>query len=174
MVATAPSPLPTLGAAPPPPTGWTPPPYGGSAPSPPRRRSLGRTAIVIVVLIVVVILVLGAISYFAAPSSSPIVITGVNIYSPDDVCGLDGATADGFNASTSSSVELTYGISGNNTTGGGTAACTIHSVNTTTPGFSVTGANVPLVIPANATPNLSFTVNTPGSPYTGVLTLVMT
>jgi hypothetical protein len=126
------------------------------------------------VLVVVLVLVVGVVAFFLLPSPPNVEVTGINFSSPDNACGLDGATDTGFNLSTSQSIQFTYEIAGNNTTAGGTAACTINSVSTPTPGFSVTGANVPLSIPANSTQLLSYSVNTPGSAYTGVLTIVIT
>jgi hypothetical protein len=133
--------------------------------------------LIVIVVIVAVFLVIGVISYLAAPSASGVVVTGINFESPDNVCGLNGATDTGFNASTGSSVQFTYQISGNNTTFNGvngTAACEIHSISTNTPGFTLSGANTPLAIPANSSPLLSFSVSMPGSDYTGVLTFVLT
>jgi hypothetical protein len=125
----------------------------------------------------VVILVLGVVSFLAIPPAPPVnvIVTGINFDSPDNACGLAGATDYGFNASTNQSLPFTYQISGaNNTTSGGTMACTISGITTSTSGFTITGANVPLSIPANASQLLSFEVNTPALPYTGVLTFVIT
>lgn len=158
------APLPT---SPPPP--WNPQPYQGPTSGPPQRRRGMR----IVVIVVVVILIVGVLAFLLLPSSN-VVVTGINFSSPDDACGLDGATDFGFNDTTDDSVSFTYQISGNNTTDGGTAACQINSVSTSTPGFSISGANVPLSIPANTSQLLSYSVNTPDSPYTGVLTIVLT
>jgi len=131
--------------------------------------------VIVLVVIVVVILILGVVSYLLLPTSSPnINITGVNFFSTDDACGLNGATASGFTANSSQAYPLSFYISGNNTTNGGTAACTINSVSTSTPGFSITGANVPLPVPENESPLLSFTLNCPSSPYSGVLTIEVT
>jgi hypothetical protein len=145
-------------------------PYATTAPPPPPRpRRWGR----IVVAIVAVILILGVIFLFLAPSPN-VIVTGINFSSPDDACGLNGATDYGFNASSGTSMQFTYQLSGNNTTDGGTSACTINSLTTSTPGFSISGANVPLAIPANSTQLLSFSVNMPSSSYTGILTFVLT
>lgn len=146
------------------------PEFAGPTPPPRRPRRWGR----IVVVIVVVVLILGVISYLSLGPSPDVLVTGINFSSPDNTCGLDGATDYGFNASSGTSMEFTYEISGNNTTSGGSAACTIHSVSTTTAGFSISGANVPLSIPVNSSQLLSFSVNMPGSSYTGILTLVIT
>ncbi len=124
---------------------------------------------------IVIFLVIGVLAYLLYPTSTNnVVVTGINFYSADDVCGLNGATSSGFNASTGSSIELSFSIEGNNTTNGGNAACEIHSINTTTPGFSISGANVPLNIPVNSSPTLSFSVSVPSSPWTGVLTIDLT
>lgn len=171
------APLPTAGAPAAPPAGWGGPAYGapGSGAAgypPPPRRSRARTIVIVLAVIVVVILVLGVVSYLLLPSATyAINVTGINIFSSDDTCGLNGETATGFSANTSQAYPITFQITGNNTTNGGTAACSISSVSTSTPGFSITGANVPLQVPVNASPLLSFTVNCPSSAYTGVLTL---
>jgi len=176
-MAQAPSaPLPTGQAPAGPPAGWAPPPYPGGGPYAPPRRGRSRTVLIVVCVIIVVLLVVGVVAtLFLQSSTSPnINVTGINFVSPDDVCGLNGATDTGFSGNSSQSIEFTYQISGNTTTNGGTAACTIHSVSTTTPGISLTGANVPLVIPVNSSQILMFAVNMPSGSYTGVLTLVMT
>jgi hypothetical protein len=165
-------PLPSASAIPPPssgaPTGWTGSPVP-AAPAPKRRR-WG----LIVLALVVAFLLVGGLAFVLLPTSPDVVVTGINFSSPDNACGLDGSTDVGFNASSGDTVELTYQISGNNTTANATAPCTVHSVTTSTPGFSITGANVPLAVPANATQLLSFSVNVPDAAFTGVLTLVIT
>jgi hypothetical protein len=180
LPALASTPLPSgaAGAPPPPPSPWGAPAYGTApypapAPPPPRRRAI----VWILVGFVVLILVIGVISFLAVPPSPPVnvVVTMIYFDSPDNACGLAGATDYGFNASTNQTVPFTYQISGaNNSTGTGTLACTITDITTSTPGFSVTGATVPLMIAADATQLLSFNLSTPSDPYTGVLTFVIT
>ena len=136
----------------------------------------------IIVVFVVVLLVFGAISYLLAPPSASgpaVTITGINFSSPDDACGLDGAVdPTWYNTTAGQSFSLSYEISGNvtgNVSGVNTTApCQISTLYTTTPGFNITGANVPLAVPANSTQLLGFTVNPPNSAFTGVLTLVLT
>ena len=169
-------PLPTLNPPPPPPApGWGGPGAGGPTPSGRPRRGLGRTLVIVLVVFVVIILVAGVVAYLLTPAPANVTITGVNFQSPDNACGLDGATDPSwYNTTAGQSVILSYDITGNNTTAGGTAACSINTVTTTTAGFSISGANVPLQVPVNSTQILSFTVNPPGSSFTGVLTLVLT
>ena len=120
------------------------------------------------VLLVGLIVVIATLAYafFFAPQ---VEVTGINFASPDNACGLDGATDDGFNATPGDSFQLTYSIPNNSS-----ALCTISAVTTSTPGFSISGANVPLAIPANGSQLLSFSVNLPNSAYVGILTLVIT
>lgn len=177
------APLPSGPAAAPPPgaAAWAPPGYSASAygqgpypPSAPPPRPRRHLLLWILVGFVVVLIVVAAVAVLTAPPAVTytVVVTGINIDSSDNVCGLNGATAQGFNASTNQSVSLTYAISGaNNSAGTGTLACNITSVVADTAGFTVSGANTPLKIPANASPLLSFNVETPATPYTGVLTL---
>ena len=138
--------------------------------------------LIIIVVFVVILLVFGVIAYFLAPapaSGPAVTVTGINFTSPDNACGLNGAVdPTWYNTTAGQSFSLSYDISGNvtgvvsgvNTTG----PCEIHTISTTTAGFSITGANVPLAVPANATQLLGFTVNPPSSAFTGVLTLVLT
>ena len=147
----------------------------GTPPPPPRRRGLGRTVLIILVVFVVVILVTGVALYFLAPAPANVQVTGINFQSPDDACGLNGATDPSwYNTTVGQSFALSYEISGNNTTAGGTAACQITAVTTPTAGFGISGADVPLQILANTSQIFSFTVNPPGSSFTGVLTIVLT
>ncbi|MGD0257941.1 MAG: hypothetical protein ABSB90_08730 [Thermoplasmata archaeon] len=128
----------------------------------------------IVAVIVAVILILGVVSFLILPPAPSIQVTVITVESVDNVCGLAGANATGFNASTGDQVDLSFNIVGPNGTGNSTQACTIETVSTTTPGFSISNQTVPLFVPANETVILSFTVNCPNSDYTGALTLVMT
>ncbi len=126
-------------------------------------------------ILIVVVIIISVLAYIFVPVSSPNVeVTEFVIASPDNVCGLDGATASGFNATPGGSLGLSFNVTGAPTSDGGTAACTIETISTSTSGFSVSQANVPLVIPANATEILAFTLGIPSSSYTGNVTLVMT
>ena len=175
----APLPSMTPPPPPPPPPGWGPRGQGGP---PPRRSSAGRTLLTIIVVFVVILLVFGVISYLLAPASSSgpaVTITGVNFTSPDNACGLNGAIDPSwYNTSAGQSFPLSYDISGNvtgNVSGVNTTApCEIYTLTTTTPGFNITDANVPLYIAANTTQILGFTVNPPNAAFSGVLTLVLT
>lgn len=160
-------PLPAAPSFPPPPNyGYVPP-----AP-PPRRHRWGLIAVVIIVAF----LVIGGLLFFLLPGGS-IQVTVINFVSPDNTCGLDGAQDYGFNDSLGATIGFQYDIGGNNTTAGpnATAACEIHSVSTPTAGFSISNANVPLIVPANVTSQvLSYTVTCPTSNFDGPLTIVLT
>lgn len=173
LTASGAQPLPSLTPPPPPPSGPAPGQYG--APPPRRRRSAARTVLIIFVVLVVVLLVAGVVSYLLTPAPANIVIAGINFQSPDNACGFNGAyDPNYYNTTAGSSFSISYDVSGVNVTGGGTAACTITTVTTSTPGFSISGANVPLSIPVNSTQIFTFTVNPPGSAWTGTLTVILT
>jgi hypothetical protein len=124
----------------------------------------------------VVLLVLGVAAFIFLPTNSTsatVTVTTIDYASSDDACGVAGVTAHGFNASAGESLKIGVIMYGNSTATG-TAACNIETLSTSTPGFSITGANVPLPIPANEHATLSFTLTVPGSAFTGVLTLVVT
>ncbi len=126
------------------------------------------------VVIVVVILVLGVVSFLFAPAPPSIQVNAIDVVSADDVCGLDGASANGFTANTTDQVPLSFNITGADATPSGTLGCTIESVTTSTPGFSLLNVTEPLIVPADETVILSFTVQCPSTDFTGTLTLVMT
>ena len=173
-------PLPSSLAPPPPPPPPAPAWATGRAGPPGRpRRSLGRTILIALVVIIVIIVVIAVIAYLLAPPA--VTITGVNFQSADNACGLNGGSdPTQYNESAGQSFSLSYSILGPSVSYGnasipnGTAACEIQTLTTTTPGFSISGANVPLSIPVNASQILSFNVNPPGSAYTGVLTIFLT
>lgn len=165
------------GAPPPPPIPSAPPampPGGYGYPYPPvrapRRR---RTWVVVVVVIVVVILLVGVLALVTSPPA--IDVTGINFVSPDNVCGLAGETSYGFNGTAGQNTELSFQIF-NGLPNNATVGCTMSTLTASTPGFSVSGANLPLTVPPgeNSSQILSFQVNFPSNGYTGVLTLVVT
>ncbi len=126
------------------------------------------------VVIGLVVVVGGGLAFFlSAPPE--IDVTGINFVSPDNACGLDGAVDYGFNGTAGQSMEFTYQLY-NDLPTNATMGCTIANITTTTPGFSVTGANTPLTIPAgvNSTKLFSFQLNFPSDAYTGGLTFLLT
>ncbi|MGA8663700.1 MAG: hypothetical protein WB809_01320 [Thermoplasmata archaeon] len=137
----------------------------------PRRRSRAR----LIVLVVVVVLIVGVVGFLFYEGSQTITVTSINFTSPDDTCGLDGASFYGFNDTLSDTVQLGFPVQGNNTTSGGTSACTIHTVTTPTGGFSIASANTPLSIGVNDTSAvLWLNITLPSSAYNGALTLTVT
>jgi hypothetical protein len=138
------------------------PPQAWAARTPPKKPN--RTLwIVIVVVVVAAVAVIALVAYIA---SSDVDVTAINLVSTDDACSVTGHTFGGFTAGRSTSEVRTLSIPNS-----GSSACTITSVDTLTLGFSVSGANVPLTIPAEGTESLSFTIGVPPFAYTGVLTL---
>jgi hypothetical protein len=175
LTASSSAPLPPSGPTPPPIPGAAPPSWGPSGyagAQPPRRHS---SVLRIVVLVIVVVLILAVIAYLFLPTSSPagpVDVTIITFQSSDDACGLATVQYYGFNASLSSAVGLEFEMSNMNGSG---ASCTIHTVATSTPGFSIGGASpLPCVVPAGGMTNWTVTINVPSSDYTGGLTLVVT
>ena len=147
---------PSSTAAPPP------PPAQGSGPPPRKSRKLLWIGIGIVV--VVVIVVIAALAYIG---STKVDVTAINFTSADNACGMAGNTMSGFTTSTGGTQSITLSITNSNIL----LSCTVTSVTANTSGFSISGANTPLTIPAGGSESLSFTVTAPGSSYTGVLTI---
>jgi Double zinc ribbon len=175
LTASSSAPLPPSGPTLPPvpaaaPPSWAPSGYAGA--QPPRRHS---SVLRIVVIVIVVVLIIAVLAYLFLPTSSPagpIDVTLIAFQSADNTCGLNGVEYYGFNASLSSSLSLEFAMNNSNASA---TQCTIHTVATTTPGFSIGGASpLPCVIPASETVTWTVTINVPSSDYTGVLTLVVT
>lgn len=123
--------------------------------------------VAIIAAILVIFFVLSSGSISGIGGSGSVDVTAVNITSSDNACGSNGHTFPGFTLNTRQSYQQTFTINNGNLV----FSCTINSVSTTTPGFSVSGANTPLTIPADGSESLSFTVTAPGASYNGVLTL---
>ena len=117
--------------------------------------SVGIGAVVAVVLIVVML----------ALANTAISVTTIDYTSHDDACGINGHTQSGYTGSSGGSQQVTL------TLDGGQSGCTVITVSTTTAGFSVSSANVPLKVPPQGSESLSFTVTSPSASYNGALTL---
>jgi hypothetical protein len=163
----------------PPPTGANaalPPTVGGGYPTPypppsapgPRRSS--RLVLVAVVIVVTLLVVSGvAIFLLLTPPPLPVQVGQINIYSPDNVCGLNSTfTAfTGFNSTTSANETFEFPMPNDNS-----SACTIQSVSTNTTGFSVPEAQVPITIPPSpAFVWMNITIVSPNSSFSGTLYL---
>lgn len=165
----APLPPPPPPAAYPPVQGPTltnqPQPFFGTSPPPPPKKHgpLYWVAVAIAVIVLVIIVVVVLAFFYAVGTSST--VTGINYTSADDACGANGQTGVGFTTSGGGSYQETLFVSG-----GLLLSCTIHSVAATTSGFTVSGANVPLTVPADGSADLSFTIHVPSN-YHGVLTI---
>jgi hypothetical protein len=157
----------------PPPMAPAYPSMGGYPPQPPPQRSASRVWKIVVIAVVLVVII-GVLAFVLFPSAPAIQVGQINVWSSDNVCGLNDASTYGFNASTGDVVPLSFDITGAPYgTGNATYGCTIMSVTTNSSGFSVSDVNVPLAVPANATEVLNFNVQCPNSTFSGDLNLVM-
>lgn len=135
----------------------------------PRYSALG--VIVAAVLIIVFIAVYVSLSsQSSTPPSGPSVhITGLNVKSPDNACGLNGDDAGTIQASELSGgfPTISWGLPGP----GGSLPCTVSSVSTNTPGFSLIGS-----FPFNATsfPSVLIVSMITPSSFTGILNVTFT
>ncbi len=161
------------GASPPPMTAPPPPPpvpMAGYPPVPRPKRS--RTFVIVVVVVIVGILVVAAVGlYLIASSVPPVQVQNINIYAPDNVCGLNSNLIgfSGYNSSTSASTPLELEMPNYNST-----ACTIMTMTTNTTGFILSGIQEPLTIPGSGTAGMNVTIQSPGSDFNGNLNLVLT
>jgi len=124
----------------------------------------------VVVIIVVIFVVIGAIAAYVALTAPPNVdVTYLNVYAPDNVCGLNTNPVSyfGFNASVGSAQQLELQLENFNST-----ACTLRGVTTNSSGFSVSSVQVPDTVGGLGNGTLNFTLGLPGGAYTGVVNLV--
>ena len=143
----------------------------------PTRRQRRRVWLVIAVVGVVVLLVLGVAAFIFIPNTSPsanVTVTSIAFTSTDDACGVVGATSHGFNAESRRVAQDRRLHVREQYRGPEPLRARSRPSRPPRPGSVSREPNVPLVIPANEHATLSFTVNMPGSAYTGTLTLVVT
>ena len=164
---TAGSALPSATAyAPAPPAYPNGPPPAATAGRPRSRRRL----LVVIVVIVIVVVVIAAIYVYEA-SQPAIEVSGINVWSNDNVCNLTENPIGyyGFNGSTSASETFTLEVPNFNS-----SACTLEGVATNTSGFSLSGIEgLPLTIsPPSLAGNFTVTITNPSSPFSGILNLV--
>jgi hypothetical protein len=99
-----------------------------------------------------------------------VTVTEVQWFGSNSCGGLSGTTTAGFQGPEGGTKEYTVpGLSNRNQT----LDCTIHSVASMDPGFTVTGGNFPLTIPANSSASLRITLGLTGSSFDGPLSLVV-
>lgn len=137
-------------------------------PAPQRKHS--RVLIIVLVIVVVAIVVVAAF-VILAPAPYPIQVQDINIWAPDNVCGLNSNPSyfTGWNGSTSQVQTFDFGMPNYNST-----SCTIVSVVTNTSGFKLSDIQVPLTIPGGDTAgaSMNITIKSPSSDFNGYLNLV--
>ena len=122
-------------------------------------------------MIVVVVLLVGSVVAFElfAPAPPPVRIAFIDIWSPDDVCGLGTTQVSyyGYNSSTSVAVALEFPVPNFNST-----PCTVRGVVTNSTGFSLSAVQAPVTIAAHGNATLNLTATSPSSSFSGDLELV--
>jgi hypothetical protein len=120
--------------------------------------------------------VIAAIGYFLIPTAPAINVTEITFQSSENPCGLatNYSNWDGFTANESDVEWIAFSIGGNATPSGGTTSCTISSVSSGTAGFTLSGADTPLSIPANTNETLQFNVTCPATAFSGTLFITVT
>lgn len=133
-------------------------------------------AAVIVVVVVVVVIVVGiyALGYVntQANNQTNVNITAVNWAFNGANCWTS-STGNGGVLGINQQFTTTWTFS-YNAPFLGSSTCTIQSVAIQTPGFSLVYANTPLVVHTGGSETASVEVQTPGSAFTGVLTIEAT
>jgi hypothetical protein len=154
------------------------PPGDFQAPTAPRWEGLGprsgRRKRILVAAGIAAALVVGGVTVYYVVVETAIHVAQVDFVSPDDACGTNGGTGNGFVGAYGGTEELVIPVSLPNDS----SACVIGNVSSSTAGFSVTSTSLPLYLPRNTGPmgsNGTFDVflALPRGWFTGTLTLVL-
>lgn len=144
------------------------PPIAGGVP--PRARGPRSRKLVFVAILVAVVLVASSVSFLLYEFTLPSVhVSEINVYAPDDVCGLEGRVVQyaGFSAPSDQAVVSRLQVPNFNGT-----ECIIETVTTNTSGFGVSSSGTPLTIAGNGDGVLSVTLSLPSGHFSGVLNLI--
>lgn len=145
-----------------------------AAPADQSQSSISPIAAIIAAVVVVILLVIVGfvlVSTAPAPSSGGprVNITGLNVNSPDNACGLNGDDSGTVNLNPQGGgfASITWGLPGP----GASVPCTVNSVSTSTPGFELFGS-----FPFNATsfPSVLIVSMLTPSSFNGVLNVTFT
>ena len=142
-------------------------PYGSGSGRPPRRH---RGVIIAVIVVVLILIVAGVAFVVLSSHSDPIQVAFINVWAPDNVCGLNTYPIGyyGYNDTSTGATQIfDFPVPNYNVT-----PCTVQSVITNTTGFSLSAIEVPLPIPGNGTGSMNITITSPSSDYSGNLNLV--
>jgi len=133
---------------------------------PDRKRGRWRWWMVAALVAMTVAVVVAV--YLALSAEVGVTVTEVR-WSGNNPCGgLAGSTTNGFRGAEGGQEKYTVtGLVNPNAT----ASCTIHSVSSTVPGFTVIGGSVPLTIPAEGSANLTVTLSLPDTPFDGSISM---
>lgn len=130
----------------------------------------GVRIIIFVVFLIVIIAIIASVASNPPASSGPSVnITGLNVNSPDNACGLSGDDSGTvtLNPPGGAIPFITWGLPGP----GGNVPCTVTGVSTNTPGFSLFGS---LPYTASSVPSVLIISMTTPSSFQGVLNVTCT
>jgi len=118
-------------------------------------------------VLVAAVAVLGIV-VLVRPTTPAIDVTAIYIVSTDDACGASGVNWTGYTTGSGGSSGLSIPI----TNPSYVNPCTISTVRSMTPGFSVAGpTDLPATIPGGSSIRLVFVVLSPNGTYHGNLTL---
>ena len=121
-------------------------------------------------IVVVVLLVAASVAYeFFAATPPSVEIEDINVWAPDNVCGLSSHPIyyGGYNTSTGASVPVELTVPNYNAT-----PCLVRDVRTNSTGFSVSSVQRNVTVPGLGNGTLNLTVTSPGSSFAGNLDLV--
>lgn len=143
----------------------------------PRRSILARVAALVVVVIVLLVLVAtsnppaqtvpnGPVCCGSEPESGPVNVSLIQVNSPDNACGVNGAVAGAFSTSAGATHPVVWWLPLH----GASVPCTVQSVVSNTRGFTLSG-DYPLTVTSDQTP-LLINIYVPSS-YNGILNLTV-
>jgi hypothetical protein len=118
---------------------------------------------------VVVVAAAGLAFLLLVPAAPSVQVGAIDIWAPDDVCGLgtNSIYYQGYNTTTGESISLELYVPNYNA-----SSCTVSHVTTNTSGFTLSGVQTGVVVPAHGNSTLNLTIGSPGSSFSGTLNLV--
>jgi hypothetical protein len=134
----------------------------------PKKSRTGLVVVIVVVIVVIILMAVAAALLLTRPKLG-VDVNGVKWSGSNPCAGLSGQTTPGFVGPDGGTLSYSLGVSNPSPILG----CTINSISATTSGFSVSGGNLPLTISAGGSATLAFTIDLPGSDFSGVLDLVV-
>lgn len=123
-----------------------------------------------IVVAVVLLIVVSLVAYeLLAPGPASVHVQSINVWSPDNVCGLETTIIGyhGYNTTAKSDVSVELQVPNFNA-----SKCLVHTVTTNSSGFSLSDLHLPWIIPAGGYNTTHVNIQSPSSAFSGSVNLI--